>query len=141
MVTVPGVPALATTVGPAIKSDASVTGILSPTDAVLELTSPANANSTGVPSYNSFGAPAAGALSFAPWFAASGAFGAIAELDVAELDGDELEGELITYCALFTRLRPPYGTIAIACSVVVELIATGPKYRFEFTVGVHPSVV
>ena len=47
--TVPGVPALATTVDPAIRSDASVTGILSPTDAVLELTSPANASSTGVP--------------------------------------------------------------------------------------------
>lgn len=49
------------------------------------------------------------------------ACGVITESEVPALDG-----ELITYCALATRLRPRYGTIAMACSVVVELTATGP---------------
>jgi len=50
---------------------------------------------------------------------------------------------VIVYFALATKLRLLYGpgTIAMAFSVVVESIETGPVYRVEASVGVHPSIV
>ena len=61
--------------------------------------------------------------------------------DVEAFDGGRCV-PLIVYWALATILRRTvYGPIAIACSVVVESIVTGPVYRVDDVVGVHPSVV